>query len=29
MLKIGFFMQYYCISGMTKGIPMKFFAQQW
>ena len=29
MLKIGCFKQKYCISGMPKGIPMQFFAQQW
>ena len=28
MLKIGCFKQNYCISGMPKGIPMQFFAQQ-
>ena len=29
MLKIGCFKQNYCISGMPKGIPMQFFAEQW
>ena len=29
MLKIGCFKQNYCISGMPKGIPMQFSAQQW
>ena len=29
MLKIGCFKQNYCISGIPKGIPMQFFAQQW
>ena len=29
MLKIGCFMQNYCISGMPQGIPMQFFAPQW
>ena len=29
MLKIGCFEQNYSISGMPKGIPMQFFAQQW
>ena len=29
MRKIGCFKQNYCISGMPKGIPMQFFAQQW
>ena len=29
MLEIGCFKQNYCISGMTKGVPMQFFAQQW
>ena len=29
MLKIGCFMENYCISGIPKGIPMQFFAQQW
>ena len=29
MLKIGLFKQNYCISGMPKGIPMQFSAQQW
>ena len=29
ILKIGYFMQNYCISGMPQGIPMQFFAQQW
>ena len=29
MLKIGCVKQNYCISGMPKGIPMQFFAQQW
>ena len=29
MLKIGCFMQNYCISVMPQGIPMQFFAQQW
>ena len=28
MLKINCFKQNYCISGMPKGIPMQFFAQQ-
>ena len=28
MLKIDCFKQNYCISGMPKGIPMQFFAQQ-
>ena len=28
MLKIGCFKQNYCISGMPKGIPMEYFAQQ-
>ena len=28
MLKIGWFKQNYCISGMPRGIPMQFFAQQ-
>ena len=28
MLKIGCFKQNYCISGMPKGIPMQFFAEQ-
>ena len=29
MLKIGWFKQNYCISGMPQGIPMTVFAQQW
>ena len=29
MLKLGCFKQNYCILGMTQGIPMEFFAQQW
>ena len=29
MLKIECFKQNYCISGMPKGIPIQFFAQQW
>ena len=29
MLKIGWFKQNYCNSGMPQGIPMQFFAQQW
>ena len=29
MLKIGCLKQNYSISGMPKGIPMQFFAQQW
>ena len=29
MLKIGCFKETYCISGMPKGIPMQFLAQQW
>ena len=29
MLKIDCLKQNYCISGMPKGIPMQFFAQQW
>ena len=29
MLKIGCFKQNYCISGMPRGIPMQFFAEQW
>ena len=29
MLKIDCFKQNYGISGMPKGIPMQFFAQQW
>ena len=29
MLKIGYFKQNYCISGIRQGIPMQFFAQQW
>ena len=29
MLKISCFKQTYCISGMPKGIPMQFLAQQW
>ena len=29
MRKTGCFKQNYCISGMPKGIPMQFFAQQW
>ena len=29
MLKIGYFKQNYCISGMPQGIPIQFFAQQW
>ena len=28
MLKIGCFKQNYCISGMPKGIPIQFFAEQ-
>ena len=28
MLKIGCFKQNHCISGMSLGIPMQFFAQQ-
>ena len=28
MLKMGWFKQNYCISGMPQGIPMQFFAQQ-
>ena len=28
MLKIGCFKQNYFISGMPKGIPMQYFAQQ-
>ena len=28
MFKIGWFKQNNCISGMLKGIPMQFFAQQ-
>ena len=28
MLKVGSFKQNYCISGMPKGIPMQFSAQQ-
>ena len=28
MLKIDCFKQNYCISGMPKGIPMQFCAQQ-
>ena len=28
MLKIGCFKQNYCTSGMPKGIPMEYFAQQ-
>ena len=28
MLKIDCFKQNYCISGMPKGIPNQFFAQQ-
>ena len=29
MLKIDFFKQNYCISGMPKGITIQFFAQHW
>ena len=29
MLKIICFKQNQCISGMTQGIPMQFFAQHW
>ena len=29
MLKIDCLKQNYCITGMPKGIPMQFFAQQW
>ena len=29
MLKISCFQQNQCISGMTQGIPMQYFAQQW
>ena len=29
MLKIDCLNQNYCISGMPKGIPMQFFAQEW
>ena len=29
MPKIGCFKETYCISGMPKGIPMQFLAQQW
>ena len=29
MLKISIFKQNQCISGMTQGIPMQYFAEQW
>ena len=29
MLKIGCFMENYCISGIPKGIPLQIFAQLW
>ena len=29
MLKISYFRQTQCNSGMPQGIPMQFFAQQW
>ena len=29
MLKICCFKENQCISGMTQGIPMQYFAQQW